>query len=70
MELEAQFRQSELPRSIMTLMRCIDIIQTARISKKYKYQRWPRSLPRPVLPDFVQEAVKKHRQKHGPESIF
>lgn len=70
MELDFQFRLSESPRSIMTLMRCIDIIHAARISKKYKHQRWSRSTPRPVLPDFVQEAVKKHRQNYGPESIF
>jgi hypothetical protein len=61
---------SELPRSIAVLIRCITLMQAARISKKYNYQTWPKSAVRPILPDFVQEAVKKHRQKYGSQSIF
>lgn len=62
--------QSPAKRDAEALMACLYFLRATRLSMKYNYQQWPDDAPRPVLPDFVHEAINSHRQRNGSSSIF
>jgi len=67
-EIETKL-DSDLIHEMQLLERCIHFLQISRISRKYSYQKWSVSTPRPVLPDYVREAVERHRKEYGAQSI-
>lgn len=64
------FLHDDILREVRELIRSLHILQATRISPKHNYQKYPRDLPKPVLPDFVQTALVKHRAQYGKDSIF
>lgn len=65
-----RFYSSETARDIRALFRVKQAIQVARINREYRYQKYTKSSPPAVLPDFIVKAQKKHRQKYGEMAIF